>query len=293
MIAMRSILSLLALFVASIATSQVTSSLELVAQHDGLVGNTDLAGYNTYRLFLHFPNDMDLAYIIWGDEDFPMEISTDSSFYQSPFGGSTSSNINPAFFSVFPELVFDSYLALGFEDSNGSSALTLGGLPDWAEQFETGDNLFMNDSIGGAVISFHHLEFNQDLFPLVDNKMLVGQFTTKGNVWGTLNIDYFSDYNWSQNYQEPTAVIGLEFGSPSGLILGCTDPAAENYSSEATVLWDCQYAPGDLTSDGEINIADLLLLLGGIGCLEDCGDNDLNGDGVVNITDLLLFLGLL
>ncbi|MDG1261076.1 MAG: M12 family metallo-peptidase [Flavobacteriales bacterium] len=48
---------------------------------------------------------------------------------------------------------------------------------------------------------------------------------------------------------------------------------------------------GDFNLDGMVNIADLLLLLGEYGCLENCAA-DMNGDGVVNTSDSLLFFGV-
>jgi hypothetical protein len=48
---------------------------------------------------------------------------------------------------------------------------------------------------------------------------------------------------------------------------------------------------GDFTGDGLINTADLLLFLGNLGCIANCGLFDLTGDGVVNTGDILVFLG--
>jgi hypothetical protein len=73
---------------------------------------------------------------------------------------------------------------------------------------------------------------------------------------------------------------------------GCLDPSAENYDANAGCAADsCTYL-GDLDGDGEITLDDLLLLLGELGCIDDC-DGDLDGDGVVTIFDLLIFLGVL
>jgi hypothetical protein len=47
--------------------------------------------------------------------------------------------------------------------------------------------------------------------------------------------------------------------------------------------------PGDFNEDGSINSADLLLLLGGFGCMEDCVF-EMVEDDLVNIADLLAFL---
>jgi hypothetical protein len=51
--------------------------------------------------------------------------------------------------------------------------------------------------------------------------------------------------------------------------------------------------PGDLNADATVNVADLLVLLGALGCQWDCLTTDLTGDGMVNVQDLLGFLGSL
>ncbi len=48
---------------------------------------------------------------------------------------------------------------------------------------------------------------------------------------------------------------------------------------------------GDFNSDGQINVGDLLILLGEVGCSNAC-TVDLNGDGVTNSADALVFFGL-
>ena len=48
---------------------------------------------------------------------------------------------------------------------------------------------------------------------------------------------------------------------------------------------------GDFNNDGQINIADMLFLLGDYGCTSNCVA-DLNGDGVVNTNDSILFLSV-
>jgi len=48
---------------------------------------------------------------------------------------------------------------------------------------------------------------------------------------------------------------------------------------------------GDFNGDGNINVADLLILLGEYGCSSAC-ITDLDGDGNVNTSDSLIFFGL-
>ncbi len=54
----------------------------------------------------------------------------------------------------------------------------------------------------------------------------------------------------------------------------------------------CETA-GDVTGEGDVNVADLLVLLGAFGACDQCGacPADQNGDCLVNVTDLLALLG--
>lgn len=49
--------------------------------------------------------------------------------------------------------------------------------------------------------------------------------------------------------------------------------------------------PADLSGDGVVGAADLIVFLGDFGCMTDCGDTDLDGDGLVGVSDLVVLLG--
>ena len=82
-------------------------------------------------------------------------------------------------------------------------------------------------------------------------------------------------------------------GGDGSTFSGCTDPEAENYDPSATVDdGSCAYpndCPEDLNNDGQISVADILLLLSDFGCSSDC-DADLNDDGATNVNDILQIL---
>ena len=82
-------------------------------------------------------------------------------------------------------------------------------------------------------------------------------------------------------------------GGDGSTCSGCTDPEAENYDPSATVDdGSCTYpndCPEDLNNDGQISVADILLLLSDFGCSSDC-DADLNDDGATNVNDILQIL---
>ena len=82
-------------------------------------------------------------------------------------------------------------------------------------------------------------------------------------------------------------------GGDDSTCSGCTDPEAENYDPNADVDdGSCSYpndCPEDLNADGQISVADILLLLSDFGCSSDC-DADLNDDGATNVNDILQIL---
>jgi len=49
--------------------------------------------------------------------------------------------------------------------------------------------------------------------------------------------------------------------------------------------------PTDLSGDGLVGAADLVIFLGLFGCLENCGAPDFDGDGLVGVADLVVLLG--
>ncbi len=73
---------------------------------------------------------------------------------------------------------------------------------------------------------------------------------------------------------------------------GCLDPEAGNYDPDAACGGGYCSVFGDMNNDEVVNVSDLLEFLGQFGCQGDCV-SDLNGDGIVNIFDLLILLGIL
>ena len=44
-------------------------SVETVMHHEGMVGDTDLTGFTTYRVYIHLQNQYDFVSAIYGDEE--------------------------------------------------------------------------------------------------------------------------------------------------------------------------------------------------------------------------------
>ena len=82
----------------------------------------DLAGMTTWRMYLHMLDADDFLSACTGSEENPwiMESTSSPAWYQHPEASETFANaLNPAFYTFFPDLEYDSWLTIGAEDSDG------------------------------------------------------------------------------------------------------------------------------------------------------------------------------
>ena len=120
--------------------------VDLVQTHQSGV----LEGMYTYRVYVETPSSDDVLSAISGDDEFALELSTTTSFYQSPFGTAVGGTISPAMEVVAPDAAFDSYVTLGAttsDDIDGGIASVIGG---WSDAFEAGNSFVVDDAIGGG-----------------------------------------------------------------------------------------------------------------------------------------------
>ena len=227
--------------------------LELVETQDGSIDGLS-AGMSTYRVYVTTPTADDFVSSVSGDINNPSFLQTTTSFYQDPFGGITPDNINPLFFTVVPSLNYDSWLTIGIDGvaGAGESAITVVQAPadDWMNTFNAGGNLEMNSFFGG---SWFALITSSNGFAGEDQRVLVAQLTTDGDISGQLYVQVFPNGEQSQD-----TYLSLSFG---GNECGCLDATACNYSTEATyddgscaypeLGYDCEgNCTGDSDEDG-------------------------------------------
>lgn len=235
--------------------AQVTDlSVETVIEHTGMVGNTNFAGMTTYRIYANLTGPNDYLGAVYGNAAEPVDITSTTTFYQHPAGGSFGTDLNPFFLTILPDLAYDSWLTIGLDvapvavNEEGISSI---GMNAELSAFESGANFLLNSSVGG---SWFVLPGSSNGYPDENLRVLLAQVTTSGLLSGTFNVQCFIDDN---PFDEQLATFSFGAGAP-----GCTDSAACNFDPEANSNdGTCWYAPD------------------GYGCdLECLADSD--GDGV-------------
>ena len=68
-------------------------------------------------MYVTTPDAGDFVSAISGDENNPSFLRTTTTFAQSAVGSLTADNINPLFFSSFPDLATDSWLTIGIDQA--------------------------------------------------------------------------------------------------------------------------------------------------------------------------------
>ncbi len=239
--------------------------IEAYAEHDGMVGTTDLSGYTTYRIYALCENEDDFVSAVAGDDEFPTFIHTTTEFFQHEAGGVLGESSNPLIFPFIPEAAYDSWVTIGLDEAvdgaNGESGVSiLEGLDPWVEPFEAGGSLNIADALGGV---WFILNGASNGIAGEDKKVLLGQFTTDGNIDGQLYVQFFENgdginggfnkliglndacglpsYDACEYAEEhyDCAGVCLEDADADGIcdaleILGCTDALANNFDPLAT-----------------------------------------------------------
>tara|TARA_B110000003_G_scaffold108642_1_gene111161 strand:- start:9016 stop:12354 length:3339 start_codon:yes stop_codon:yes gene_type:complete len=207
--------------------------LETHAVHD----EGELAGMTTYRMYVTTPTSTDVISAIFGDSDTTLVIASTTDFYQNPLGSSLGSNISPLLFPTFPELAFDSWMTIGLDapaqfGEQAPSVIENIENP-WLTNFEAGQSIVIDDAVGGAVYVVN--DGAPNIVSGLDQRILIGQFTTDGVMSGEVNIQMFSegDQNNAKKPSIPFNGVGWVQGS-SDIVCGCMDAAACNFNAEAS-----------------------------------------------------------
>ena len=211
-------------------------SVDTIAIHEG----GELDGMTTYRFYLECLNPMDYLSSCSGDATNPLilESSSGSWYNSSNASGWNAWGINPAWFTTYSELEFDSYLTIGGENAlvyaSSAEPSTTWGAIDPTTQFEGGDpgvNVTVDDLTGGGwFVPFPGIEefdSGHPAFAGEDLRIMLMQITTAGTFSGQVQLQVFMNGDQGQEWRD-LLVFG---GCP---IPGCTDPTACNFNASAS-----------------------------------------------------------
>ena len=209
-----------------------------------------VGGMTTYRVYMSTPATDDFVSACIGDAVNPLFLNTTTTFYQDPLGGTTAASINPLYYDPFPDAQYDSWVTIGIDQqpvlADGEtdvSVLVDPNVTSWEVEFGAGGNVDISSPIGGG---WYILPSSSNGVAGADQKVLLAQLTTDGEISGQLYIQLFP--NGDQN-QLIESVFSFAPGSCG--VDGCTDANACNYDETATNDdGTCTYAAANFDCDG-------------------------------------------
>ncbi len=218
---------------------------------------TDIVpGQTTYRLYQQLANTDDFMSSVFGNNEDPFSLSTTTGFYNSQFGSTVASGVNPAFLAFFPDLAADSWVTVGIESQNVGSEVAISTVESsdqpWVGAFAfgesiSGQDIVMDDNTGGA---WYVLNGTPNGLPDADGRVLFMQLTTAGEISGVINTQVFGNGDGANDIRNTYTISGVGTFSPDGggvtNACGCTDELATNYDDSAEYDdGSCEYAvPG-------------------------------------------------
>jgi hypothetical protein len=218
----------------------------------------DLEGMTTWRMYLHLLHEDDFLSACTGSDinPFILESTSTPAWYQHPTGSETFANsINPALFTAFPDLEYDSWLTIGVEDN--SVLMNIWSIADPIYDafavFEAGENVYSDSPVGNGWLSLYPgLGAENPGFAGNDLSILIGQITTSGTLSGTVYVQIFP---WG--IQNPDIRLNLPI---LYYPIQCMDENACNYDESAWINDECEYGP----SAGLIEGAESVIINAGV-----------------------------
>ena len=213
--------------------------LEVVSEDIGLLvgalGITDMTGYSCTRLYVTMNNADDFMSSVSGDGLNPTYVNTTTDFYHAVLGAGTPNGINSLLFPVYPDLAYDTWITIGIDGApnammgEGNVSTVQATDNPWLTNFDPGGgmpggDLAIDDLIGGA---WYALNGDSNGIAGDDLRVLIGQFTTTGEISGQVYCQVFINGDGSTEFRDTFFFGGTE-------IEGCLDLDACNYNAEAT-----------------------------------------------------------
>lgn len=168
----RFLLPLLVLF----SATALAQFKQIVVQE---VDNGGVVKGRTYRVYAELLNETTDLRTVYGDALHPLKISSTKPFYQNSYGGAMANGVNAQLAREKAELRFDSWVTIGRENNLENA---LNNFQVKFEAFEQGGAIETND--GAWFCTPDHAQ----TWGKENKLILIGQFTTEGQVTGTVNL---------------------------------------------------------------------------------------------------------
>lgn len=151
---------------------------------EGIIGST------TVRIYIETENEGDFISAVAGDIVNPTGIRTTTSFYQNALGSNTANSLSDLLLAADPMLAYDSWVTIGIEEApnSGDGEVETSTIGDWSAAFAAGEDLLISDFFGG---SWYTIFPNTAAVAGDDHRVLLGQFTTDGQMSGQLFVQVF------------------------------------------------------------------------------------------------------
>ena len=218
------------------------------------------AGLTTYRFYVEMEDPTDRFSAVFGNDQASLIVNTPAGAFSSTFNASwNASGINPAFISIFPEIVADTYATIGLEGAAEASGMAGAENPSLIEdELQPITPFFQNDG-ATSLLSDTQIGAAWYVLPWATNaspqdgslRILVMQVTSTGNVSGQLNYHVFPQGigQMAELYNTPFQGTGTFQGQLFEEVVGCMDEAACNFDPCANLqtIGSCTYpnANGD------------------------------------------------
>lgn len=210
-----------------------------------------VGGMTTYRVYMSTPDTNDFVSACIGDDSTPLFLNTTTTFYQDPLGGTTAASINPLYLGAFPDAQYDTWVTIGIDQqpvlADGQtdvSVLVDPNVTSWEIGFGAGGNVDISSPIGGG---WYILPSSANGVSGDDQKVLLAQLTTDGEISGQLYIQLFPNGDQSQLIEST-----FSFQQTSCAVDGCMDSTACNYDASATADdGTCTFATPNFDCNGD------------------------------------------
>jgi hypothetical protein len=224
----------------------------------------------SYRIYAEVSPNWELQ-IVFGDTQYPLFINSVGSFYQNASGGPTTLNINPDDLATVPGLAYDSWLTINRETQLANNIQILP-LVTIFNTFEAGGPIELNSFLASGIF-ITTAGFDSQTVPDANGRILLGQFTTNGEISGCINMQFRKLNEDGSIFDPPGPGLSLTY-------------LADQLCFASNTPEPCA---GDLDNSGAVDIEDLLIVLTSFGCSGGC-PVDLNNDGNTTAADVLILL---